>query len=48
MSYKSLAFKRIGERLYDYLIYSKELSENKIHISHKALAKELVTTREVI
>ena len=48
MSYKSLAFKRIGERLYDYLIYSKELSENKIHISHKALANELGTTREVI
>ena len=48
VSYKSLAFKRIGERLYDYLIYSKELSENKIHISHKALANELGTTREVI
>jgi len=48
MSDKSLAFKRIGERLYDYLIYSKELSENKIHISHKALANELGTTREVI
>ena len=33
---------------YDYLIYSKELSENKIHISHKELANELGNTREVI
>tara|TARA_B110000046_G_scaffold183152_1_gene218659 strand:+ start:1611 stop:1835 length:225 start_codon:yes stop_codon:yes gene_type:complete len=46
--YKILAFKRIGERLFDYLIYSKELFENKIHISRKALANELGNTREVI
>jgi CRP/FNR family transcriptional regulator, anaerobic regulatory protein len=48
ISYKSLVFKRIGERLYDYIIHSKELCKNKLHISHKALANELGTTREVI
>ena len=48
ISYKSLDFKRIGERLYDYIIHSKELCNNKLLISHKALANELGTTREVI
>ena len=40
-----MAFKRIGERLYDYIIHSKELCNNKHLISHKALANELGTTR---
>ena len=48
ISYKSLAFKRIEERLYDYIIHSKELCNNKLLISHKALANELGTTREFI
>jgi hypothetical protein len=30
ISYKSLVFKRIGERLYDYIIHSKELCNNKV------------------
>jgi len=44
ISFKSLVFKSIGERLDDYLIYSKELLENKIHFYNKALANELGTT----
>ncbi|MBG6133568.1 CRP/FNR family transcriptional regulator [Aquimarina sp. EL_43] len=49
LSYKDLAFKKINERLIDYL--RSEANRNNssiIEISHQQLAKEVGTTREVV
>lgn len=48
-SYKSLAFKKLDERLLNYLTSeAQRTSSSVINLSHNDLAKELGTTREVI
>ena len=48
-TYSSLAFKKIKERLIDYLTEQGRVSNStSISISHQALAREMGTTREVI
>jgi len=48
-SYKSLAFKKLNERLMDYLKSLKSKNQSSIiKMSHSQLAKELGTTREVV
>lgn len=45
----SVAFKRVDERLIDYLISkSKVLESNHLVITHQEIANELATSREVI
>ena len=47
--YSTLAFKKIKERLMDYLNDKSQTTHSKtILISHQALAREMGTTREVV